>query len=334
MFPSTSHLDRACSSVSVRYRAAIASLDWVPLGSGGGFSGAAVWRGDDSAGSPVFALKAWPPDTTADRLAAVHRLMRRGGHLPFVPAVIPAADGATAVVAAGRVWDLTRWMPGTADFHARPSADRLANACVALARLHRAWAPPAEHLAPCPAVRRRLAVLADFASADPGLPHPPPTGHPPLDAALLIARDAVRRLGPVAARPLALWADRLVPIQPCLCDVWHDHVLFTGDAVTGVIDYGAAKPDHPTVDLARLLGDLVGDDDPRFAAGLAAYELAGGSPEPAPGLARLLDRTGAVCGAAVWLMRLHVERRAYPDPAAVARRVAGLAARLASMPAV
>jgi hypothetical protein len=116
--------------------------------------------------------------------------------------------------------------------------------------------------------------------------------------------------------------------QPCLRDVWGAHVLFTGDAVTGVVDYGAVKPDHPAGDLARLLGDLVGDDPEPFAAGLAAYRAAGGELDVPDGFVRLLDRTGVVCGVINWLLRLGDPTYPCPDPARVAARLDRLTARV------
>ena len=56
-------------------------------------------------------------------------------------------------------------------------------------------------------------------------------------------------------------AQRLrVPVQPCLRDVWHDHVLFVGDAVSGIVDPAAARTDTVAADISRLVGSLVGDD--------------------------------------------------------------------------
>lgn len=307
------------SGVLARYGAAVGGLRWVPVG--GGFSGAAVWRGDDDRG-PVLALKAWPAGTTADRLAGVHRMMTRAVHLPFVPVVVPALDGPTAVVAGGRVWDLCRWMPGAADFHSNPTPARLANACAALAQLHCAWRPVIPMRARCPAVRRRLDLLARWRELSAS------QSHPALNEPLRRAWQVVSASADHAERSLREADVRPVAVQPCLCDVWGEHLLFTGDDVTGVIDYGAAKDDHVSVDLARLLGDLVGDDDSRFAAGLAAYRAAGGELDVPDAFVRLLDRTGAVCGLITWLLRLCDAGYRHPDPAAVAARVGKLVARV------
>jgi homoserine kinase type II len=288
----------APSAVAVRYPAGC-GLTWVPLGSAGGFSGASVWRGE-AAGQPVLALKAWPPGYPADRLTWVHAQMTATG-LPFVPRVFATDSGETAVEHAGRVWDVTAWMPGVADFRRSPTDLRLAAACASIADLHRVWGRTTT-LVRFPAVARRLAVLSDW-----------PTDVP---AHLGRAVAALRTLVPRAVAELRPLAGQQVGVHPCLCDVWHDHVLFTGDRVTGVIDYGAMKPDHPAVDLARLLGDLVGDEPDRVRFGVAAYRQAGGSPAVTPELVALLDRTGLVGAVAVWVRRLSA---APPTPAAEAR---------------
>ncbi|MFO0848912.1 MAG: phosphotransferase [Gemmataceae bacterium] len=133
---------------------------------------------------------------------------------------------------------------------------------------------------------------------------------------------------PAAVADLLPLADRPVELQPCLCDIWHDHVQFTGDAVSGVIDYGAMKVDHPAVDLARLLGDLVGDDPERVRFGVEAYRQAGGSPAVTVELVELLDRTGLVGAVVNWVRRL-TDRAAPPaDPTAATARLGRLLDRL------
>jgi hypothetical protein len=105
--------------------------------------------------------------------------------------------------------------------------------------------------------------------------------------------------------------------------------LFTGEVVTGVIDFGAMKIDWVGVDLARLLGDLVGDDETAFLAGLAAYRAAGGVDLPAT-FVRTLDRTGALCAAIGWILRLEAAPRPDTAPDRVIARVSQVIARLGS----
>jgi Ser/Thr protein kinase RdoA (MazF antagonist) len=249
----------------------------------------------------------------------------RDAGLAFVPAVELTRGGRTVLEAGGGVWDVTTWMPGRADFHHGPTDARLFAAATAVARLHEAWAD-ARSTAPCPAVVRRWRALLEweellragwrprFESNDPARPH--------AEAAWNLLPTVLPQLRP----PLMHWLQRSVPVQPCLCDVWHDHVLFDGERVAGVIDYAAAKVDHIAVDLARLLGSLVPDHPALTEAALRVYQSL--RPLPQPELVPLLDRTGVVVGVTNWLRWLYHERRVYPDRTAVAARLAGLVRRL------
>src|SRR6202023_1230336 len=84
----------------------------------------------------------------------------------------------------------------------------------------------------------------------------------------------------------------MVDGQPCVCDVWHDHVLFEGDTVSGLIDFGGAKVDSVAVDLARLLGSMAGDDPVLRDAGFGAYVAVRPLSLGEVDLVTLLDRTG------------------------------------------
>jgi homoserine kinase type II len=323
--------DRDAAEVLGRYPGLGRAARLAPLGNRGGFSGARLWRVE--AMGTALCLRAWPPhQSDAGRLGHIHRLMVRSrlAGLPFVPAVFPAA-GATAVEHAGRLWDVTEWLSGRADFHEHPTAARLESACSALARLHDAWkgaGPPAP--AACPALQRRLTAAAEWRELLRGGWRPLERADPN-DPVRPVAERAWRALASrvdEVPRRLAPWAHRPGPVQPCLCDVWHDHLLFEGDRLTGLVDYGAVKPDHPAVDLARLLGSLVEDDSDEWRAGLAAYRTVRPLTDDEAELARALDETGVVLGAAMWLRWLYEERRAYDDRGAVAGRLGVLVGRM------
>lgn len=305
-------------SVLDRDRFCLTGLHWTPVL--GGFSGAAVWRGD-MADQPLFALKAWPLDITAPRLREIHGWMAQAAHVSFVPGVIATTDGCSVVVEDGRVWDVTRWMPGTPRTAATVSD--VETACEAVARLHAAWAPI--KLGPCPGVLNRLRVLADWMTTPELQPHDPPS--------LLERADAVvRRHAPAVARSLLPWSQANLPLGPCIRDLRGEHVLYTGNAVTGLVDYGAMALDHPAVDLARLLGDLAGENVERFSGGLRAYRRAGGMLAMPDELVRVLDRSGAVCSVIGWLVRLLIQQRTFGDRTAIMARLTELIARVENFP--
>jgi Ser/Thr protein kinase RdoA (MazF antagonist) len=317
---------RAAVAVLTRF-AAVESGSFMGLGNRGGFSGAQFWRGRSVHGE-TLCLRAWPAAASdSGRVAQIHAAMRAARPLPFVPRVWADRTGATVVPCAGRVWDVTDWMPGRADFWSVPSPRRLEAACRALAVLHRAWSPAAPACSPCPAVVRRLEAAADWQRLVASGWRPDFGDDPMTPWAGRAWRHVTGRIDGVPAL-LAPWAARPVPVQVCLCDVWHDHILFQGDAVSGVVDYGSLRPDHVAVDLARLLGSLVGGDRDRFRAGLAAYARTNPLSADDAALAELLDRTGVVLGAANWLRWLYHERREYEDRATVAARLAALVDRL------
>jgi homoserine kinase type II len=286
------------------------------LGNRGGFSGARIWRCRTFAGD--FCLRAWPFETIASHLLDIHELMQ-SARLDFVPAVMSFHDGSTIVRDGKRLWDLTTWMPGRADFHENPTPQRLENACLALATLHRAWESSRHTVGSCPAIQRRLQTWQRSHQ---------PAGPVPAEP---IGEEAQRLLAhwlPQVPQWFAHWLNVRVLLQPCLCDIWHDHLLFEGDRLTGLVDYGEVKIDHVAVDLARMLGSLIGDDEERWQAGLAAYRTVRPLSDYAEALARMLDRTGVVLGIANWLRWLYQERREFDDPDAARRRLGQLVERV------
>ncbi len=325
-------LDPVAAVVLERYPALLTRGVCRSLGNHGGFSGARLWRIDNPAGS--LCLRAWPSGApTPERLSFIHHCMMvaRATGLAFVPAVFPGGDGATWQLHGERLWELSEWLPGTADRAAPPSAVHLAAAAQALARLHVAWASVAVSQGSCPAVQRRLDRAADWlrllrsrwrpsfeaANRDPVAPW--------AGRAWNLLQGQVERI----PAQLASWSARPLPLQACLCDVWRANVLFDGDAVSGIIDYGGMKTDHISVDLARLIGSLAGDDEQLWKAGLEAYRAVRPLSTADEELARVLDTTGTLLAAANWLRWLYHDRdRRFEDRGAVAERLAALVRRV------
>jgi Ser/Thr protein kinase RdoA (MazF antagonist) len=299
-----------------------------------GFSGAVLWQVIEP--GRIAVLKAWPPtERHADRLSWIHDLMRsaRQAGLDFVPAVHADSEGRTVIRHAERLWDLSDWHQGEG-LDVAPCALRVRNACSCLARLHEVWSKKLLTVGPCPAVQRRLARAGDWQSLV-------ASGWQP-DIGL-VADPAVQTCAEQAWRLSARWLDRVrdtlapratrhLPLQPCVCDIWHDHVLFAGDVVAGIIDYGSARIDHVAVDLARLLGSTAEDDATLRAAGLEAYCRVKPLSLEEQELVTLLDWTGTVIALTNWLLWLFHDRRAFPDYKSVARRMAKLIERVERWP--
>jgi Ser/Thr protein kinase RdoA (MazF antagonist) len=299
------------------------------LGARAGFSGAQVWRLETTSGD--YCLKAWPADgMTVERLSSIHQavLAARAENLAYLPHVIATLGHSTLIQHGGRLWDLSTWLRGAADFHERPSAARLQAACLALGQLHRTWQRGPTRTGPCPGVRRRLDALQHWQDLRATGWQPVFATDDPMQPWAERALSCVERDLRAAQTALTPWSDVALLLHPCWCDPWHDHVLFTDDCVTGLIDYGSVKEDHVAVDLARLLGSLVGDDYSQWELGLAAYQTVRPLTDRERTLAPLLERTGLLVAATNWLRWLYHERRAYENPAAVANRLQNLVLRL------
>jgi Ser/Thr protein kinase RdoA (MazF antagonist) len=319
-----------CTSVLKRFLPE-ARAQTIALGNRGGFSGAQIWRVEGA--FPPLCLKAWPRQgADSQQLERMHALMSRArqARLNYVPEVRTCGNGQSWVKSNNRYWDLTTWMPGKADFHEQPTPVRLSAASGALARIHAAWQPDRATIAPCPSIARRLEALADWnALVASGWrleteKVPVPAWRPLLKRGWQLARAREQQLRLM----LAAWQAKAVVLQPCIGDVWHDHILFDGDTVAGVIDYGATRIDHPATDVGRLIGSLVGDDVAGWATAIAAYRSVRVLSWEEDSLARLLDRSGAVIGLLNWLRWCGRGERTFVDVDGVTNHLLVLVARI------
>jgi Ser/Thr protein kinase RdoA (MazF antagonist) len=104
--------------------------------------------------------------------------------------------------------------------------------------------------------------------------------------------------------------------------------LFVGDAVSGIIDYGGMKIDHVSVDIARMLGSMVGENRKQWQIGLSAYRTVRSLSAEEEALAVALDRTGVIIGVVNWLMWICRDGRRFDDWTGVATRLRALVNRL------
>ncbi|MCR4416023.1 MAG: phosphotransferase [Thermoguttaceae bacterium] len=309
-------------------------LDWA-----GGFSGALLWKLETPSGA--FCLRRWPrAHPTEDRLRFIHAVQHwasaRG--CSFVPVPSPTRDGESYVRHGGFLWELATWMPGSADYRRRPSVGKLQAAMRAMAQVHMALATfpppePARVLAVSPGIVERRRRLAEWAGRDLGelSDSLPSIGCPELDRLMRHVLDMVPAALPGLDCLLAHAERQVVPLQPCLCDVWHEHVLYLEDRVAGLVDFGAARFENVAADIARLLGSMVLDDAQGWVAGMEAYGAIRPLSHAEIDLIEAFDRSTVVLSGLNWTDWIYLQQREFPSHAAVLDRLQEIAQRLESV---
>lgn len=254
------------------------------LGNAGGFSGASLWRLATPAGT--LCLRRWPEShPTIQRLEFIHRVLSLASQqgCDFIPNPIRDIANRTFVTdPANRHWELTAWMPGTpllSGSHlsriatnntavAKPVAatdgdaaalNRIQEAMACLARFHRAAAADdLTEVSQSPGLQHRLQFaneLCDGQLVELQGRLKGPVRSPFQDQLLTISQLAapmVATLPPLLDR----LAHQQLPLQPCIRDIWSDHVLFEDETVTGIVDFGAMQTECVAGDIARLLGSI------------------------------------------------------------------------------
>ena len=336
-----------------------------PVSGASGFSGAQLWKLTTPRGPLV--LRRWPSEhPSPDRLRFIHDVLRHlaAEGIDFVPVPIPAINGESFVEIDGHLWEIAPWLPGEAcgwgfaqqtpgKFHAsvgslrestatpiangiasqRPSEKKLVAALTALARLHLALARhPSAVAAPAvsPGILERQRRLTELLQG--GLERITNAARPEIWPELTPLAREILKLFPLAAplvqQELAAAAVLAVPLQPCLRDIWHEHVLFDGDRVTGIIDFGALRVESVAADLARLLGSLAGDDADHWRVGLAAYQSLRRLSSAEQTLVRAYDASGTLLSGCNWLEWIYVDRIEFANRPAVLERITAIVGRL------
>lgn len=303
-----------------------------PLDVGSGLSGSAVWK--VSARPEQYCLKRWSTDHFApERLLAQHQLLRHVREEGFHLAPIPLANrrGETVVQAAGHLWDLTTWMPGTSLTRQSLRGDSLRKALHFLARFHTAaQSLGTPTLASSPGLQQRVEIVRALREGELAeLLAPLRNGEVRAHQLLLLQiAEHLERTIPVALNKLSSICKCPLPLQWCLRDVKYDHVLFEQGTPSGLIDYGAAAIESVAGDIARLIGSLndVAETDWQLACECYCEVRPLSRDEQAA--ITLFDIGGVIGAAANWLRWLVVEGRQFTNQVGVEEQLTWLANRL------
>jgi Ser/Thr protein kinase RdoA (MazF antagonist) len=204
---------------------------------------------------------------------------------------------------------------------------------VALARFHRAaqgFRVPGGKAGPSPGIGHRLKQARQWLAG--GLDELSALLGPAVCPGLF---DRARRVlalagttGPALVPRLEAAAGEQVPLQPCIRDVWRNHVLFEADRVSGLIDFGSLAVDNVAADVARLLGSLAGDDPALREVGLSAYASVRPLGDVEALLLEAFDQSTVVMSGLNWCDWIYRQHRTFADWRAVGARLDEILGRL------
>ena len=306
---------------------------FAPLGTAGGFSGAMFWQVETI--EATYCLRRYPKQSpTPQHLAWIHQVMLHAAAngCPQVETILKTMDDETFVSCDGYLWQLSQWMPGTANYHQEPTGKKLESAVDFLARFHLAAAQINLDFRQSDAIQQRLQLLNQFA-ASLALVLDRKTGINEIEFLHLaewLSQNGERLAASLTAS-LAEFESSILPIQPVIKDIWQDHIFFTGEAVSSVVDFGSLAMDTVSLDLSRMLGSMVGEDDNSWATAIENYAQIRALTKPERQIIPLLDKTGVLLGSLNWLTWIVVEERTFEDLASVKKRASHLLGRLTTI---
>ncbi len=309
------------------------------LGVTGGFSGAVIWR--VSVAGNDLCLRRWPQvHPSLNGLLAIHGLLQHVATAGYdlVPVPLATRFGETYFVNEDHLWELTPWMPGEAALSQAPTPDKLSTAMDALARFHQAaesyqYQDHRPTVGLSPGLQERLAILQQLQQG--GLQQ---LWQATRTAEASDLRELAFELLEATGHSLDTVCGGLqqivstpLPLQWCLRDVRHDQVLFSGQHVSGLLDFGAVAVDSVAGDVARFLGSVVNEDPQPWQLGIEAYaqqrQLSVDERRAITGF----DQGGLICSATNWVRWLFVEGRAFPQVHALHAQLVWLRDRLQSL---
>jgi homoserine kinase type II len=314
--------ERAIQDILARYPLRVQPMDEPePLGGAGGLSGARLWR--YRSGWGPIALRLWPPHGPGRaQLEQVHHWLLLAEDLGFVPAPIADRSGRTLQEREGGFWELAPWMPGAADVTRPPAQARVRSGFAALAAFHQRLAG-----------ERRPGASPGLGHRHEAVAHLIRGGFEALEPAIRDSQDEIRPMAlrwlglarivaPRLLDPLREAAGRAVPLQPCLRDARPEHLLFEGDRVSGLIDFGAMGVDCVAGDLARLMGEWLDEDSTARAEAMAVYERIRPLDAVEAALIDAFASSSALLIGERWIRWHYIELRRFDDASAVTDGIA------------
>ncbi|MEX0792262.1 MAG: aminoglycoside phosphotransferase family protein [Pirellulaceae bacterium] len=301
----------------------------------GGFSGSKTWEVKLPQGS--YCLRQWSPSVTAERILWIHREIgsRKAEGMDILPEYLMANSHQTIAEEMGSFWELATWLPGKPV--ELPPEDHHGQAMFgALARLHAQGETKNKlsgNLTTSPGIESRLDVLGRWRGIDDSRFTQLTEGHLRHLRPLAEQLWAGFRRFELPLRGALEWGTTVrLPIVTCIGDPRPEHFLFEADRLTGLIDFGSLRQDFLALDLARLAGELYGNNLAQWELAEAWYGSDNQAMAPQWEVAWVFDAANALLSGLNWIDWLWVQRRRFDDLAEVEKRLRALVSRIDKLP--
>jgi hypothetical protein len=303
----------------------------------GGLSGASVWCVTlrEMQRRTRWALKGWPDQQRAVRLAEIHRVVQtaRQQGCDAIPRPRTLEQSKESwCVDAGWVWECAAWLEGGPP----DLQSQLRQSVSQMARWDARFVESIRHLAsasgtPMTLVDRQRRIVGlrrklehfltpnwlGFESPPSHAAHwtDPAESLQNLRAAIGVLNQAWRKMAPRFQRELQAWADVRFPLQYVARDVHFGNSLFLDSQLVGFVDFDAVRVDTAAADLSRLVGSVLmqrGADcrpDEIWHWVLAEYRAIRSFSDQEEALARWLAEINPLLNLANWVIWLAVEGR-------------------------
>ena len=306
---------------------------------GGGFSGACIFRVEDSCGG-VYAVRrtptadAMPAERHCELVALLRDINVRGCEIIPVPlqhtqsslGVLETTDtrgftnvdhSLTRIRTHESVWQMEPWMPGE-PATGPPTSRQVESTLEALALLHKTAAESVqagsnnqmlrvarEH---SPGIARRLEIVSELSNGLLARFIKATVSEPDPDFRSCAKRlcSALEFWLPWLTEQLTEVAAMTFQLQPVIRDLWKPHVLFTQERVSGIIDLNAMATDHVGLDATRLFRSWFGADVERIRDAMTLFNVQRSLDQHERQLLQAFDAATVLLSPVTWLRRRFV----------------------------
>ncbi len=304
------------------------SLAVQSLGNNGGFSGSQLFRVATHSGSLLLRKLPRTGNPYGKRQIWIHQVIEHcfQNGCWFLACPEKSVAGATLVNFNDSLWQAERWIEGEASYESNPSNSKLDSIFGSLTQFHEISSKFSSKLGPVPAVRNRISrlhQLADIRSEE--IRQSLQVRPAPLKARLfplaIQVCELFHRFRDPVAHDLNQLSDQNLRLVPCFRDIWHDHLLFEGEKLNGIVDYGALDIDHPATDISRLSVSLASDDPSSFPNAYEAYRRHANLSDLEVELGFTLNRANILMSSMNWIDWIYRQERTFDSHELIEKRM-------------